>query len=181
MKLMFIADIHGDLQCLEQALEMFKKEAADYLIVLGDALYHGPRNPIPPGYAPKETCECLNRFREKIIAVRGNCDGEVDQMVLDYPMMGDYAVVLDQGRRFFLTHGHRYPVEQASLGAGDVYAYGHIHYPVCQRNDQGIFLFNPGSISMPKSKSVRSYGICEKKVLSVKDLGGKTLLSLDME
>ncbi|MCP4118835.1 MAG: phosphodiesterase [Desulfobacteraceae bacterium] len=181
MKLMFIADIHGDRQCLAQALEMFQTEEADYLLVLGDALYHGPRNPIPGGYDPKAACELLNRFRDKIIAVRGNCDSEVDQMVLTYPMMGDYAMVLDQGRRFFLTHGHRYPVAQASLGPGDVYAYGHIHYPVCEQNDEGVFVFNPGSISMPKNQSVRSYGIYGNSTLSVKDLEGRTLLSLGLE
>lgn len=101
MKLFFMSDIHGSAYYLEKALHIFEEEKADYLIILGDELYHGARNPLPKGYDPKKVTEILNSYKDKIIAVRGNCESEVDQMVLNYPIMSDYSIVLYNGKDYF--------------------------------------------------------------------------------
>ena len=122
MKLFFISDIHGSLYYLQKALENFEKEAADYICILGDELYHGARNPLPQEYNTLKTAELLNQYAKKIIAVRGNCDSEVDEMVLDYPMMATYTSVLCNNRRLFLSHGHIYSeFNLPKLTDGDVF------------------------------------------------------------
>ena len=112
MKLMFASDIHGSLPATERVLERFAQSGARWLIILGDVLNHGPRNALPEGYAPGEVAERLNSVAERIVAVRGNCDSEVDQMLLEFPLMADYSTVFADGRRFFLTHGHLWNPEK---------------------------------------------------------------------
>lgn len=180
MKLFFLSDIHGSLYYLEKTLANFQKENADYLIILGDHLYHGARNPLPKEYNPKEVAVLLNKFSDRIIAVRGNCDSEVDQMVLEFPMMASYSTILAKGRRLFLTHGHLYHEENLpNLRAGDAVIYGHTHVPKLEKKGD-IYIINPGSITFPKESFPNSYGILEENVFKIKDLDGNTLKEIEL-
>ena len=124
MKLFIISDIHGSLYYLKKVIEIFGKENYDKLVILGDELYHGPRNPLPKDYSPKEVIEILNKYKDKIIAVRGNCDNEVDQMVLSYPIMSDYSMIYLGNKRVFLTHGHIYNIDNPlPMSEGDILLY----------------------------------------------------------
>ncbi|MDD2402362.1 MAG: phosphodiesterase [Clostridia bacterium] len=172
MKLLFISDIHGSLYYTKKALEVYKKEAADYIVLLGDVLYHGARNPLPVEYDPKEVALLLNEYADKIIAVKGNCDSEVDEMVLDFPIKATYSIVLQEGRRLFLTHGHIYNKDNLpKLSKGDVLIYGHTHIPKTEKKGD-VFVINPGSITLPKENNPNTYGVLEKDVFEIKDLEG---------
>ncbi|CAI0749945.1 MULTISPECIES: phosphodiesterase [Serratia] len=170
MKLMFASDLHGSLSATDKILELFAQSQADWLILLGDLLNHGPRNALPDNYQPAQVAERLNHVSDKIVAVRGNCDSEVDQMLLSFPMMAPYQQVLLAKRRLFLTHGHLYhPNTLPPLTGGDVLVYGHTHLPQAQRQGE-IYCFNPGSVSIPKGGFPASYGILADDVLSVLEL-----------
>lgn len=180
MKLFFISDIHGSFHFLRKAIDHYEKEKADYLVILGDELYHGARNPLPEGYNPKETAALLNAHADKIIAVRGNCDSEVDQMVLDFPMTADYTIILYNGRRLFLSHGHVYSSSNLPrLSAGDVFLYGHTHIPVAEKKGD-IYIINPGSISMPKENNPNTYGVLDGDNFIIKDLDGNTFKEISL-
>ena len=167
MKLMFASDIHGSLPATERVLERFAQSGAQWLVILGDVLNHGPRNALPEGYAPAQVGERLNSVAQRIIAVRGNCDSEVDQMLLHFPITAPWQQVLSERYRLFLTHGHLYsPDNLPPLAAGDVLAYGHTHIPVAEKRGD-IFLFNPGSASIPKGGFAASYGMLEDDRLQV--------------
>ena len=167
MRLMFASDIHGSLPAAERVLERFAQSGAQWLIILGDVLNHGPRNALPEGYAPAEVAGKLNGAAGRIIAVRGNCDSEVDQMLLDFPITAPWQQVLTERCRLFLTHGHLYsPEKLPSLCAGDVLVYGHTHIPVAEKRGD-IFLFNPGSVSIPKGGFPASYGLLDGDRLQV--------------
>ncbi|AJF75358.1 MULTISPECIES: phosphodiesterase [Raoultella] len=167
MRLMFASDIHGSLPAAERVLERFAQSGAQWLIILGDVLNHGPRNALPEGYAPAEVAGKLNGAAARIIAVRGNCDSEVDQMLLDFPITAPWQQVLTERCRLFLTHGHLYsPEKLPSLCAGDVLVYGHTHIPVAEKRGD-IFLFNPGSVSIPKGGFPASYGLLDGDRLQV--------------
>jgi putative phosphoesterase len=175
MKLFFIADIHGSYHHLQRGLDCFEQEQADQIIILGDALYHGPRNPLPQGYDPPHVAPLLNQYKDRIIAVRGNCDCEVDQMLIEYPMLGDYAVVFIDSRKLFLTHGHIFsPSNPPALPPGSIFASGHTHLPVAEKRGD-LYFFNPGSLTLPKGGFPNSYGIYADNVLTVKSLDGATL------
>ncbi len=170
MKLLFISDIHGSLYYTKKAIETYRDENADNIVLLGDELYHGARNPLPVEYNPKEVAQLLNRFADKIIAVRGNCDSEVDEMVLDFPIMALYSTILYNGRRLFLTHGHIYNEDNLpKLSKGDVLIYGHTHIPKAEKKGN-IYIINPGSITLPKENNPNTYGTLEKGVFTIKDL-----------
>ena len=125
MKLLIASDIHGSATYAEQLLNRLEAERADRLVLLGDVLYHGPRNDLPDGYAPKSVIAMLNPLARKILCVRGNCDTEVDQMVLSFPLLADYAAVLDEGRVLYLTHGHIYNEQHLPpVQPGDAVLYG---------------------------------------------------------
>ncbi|WP_409306937.1 phosphodiesterase [Pectobacterium sp. B1J-3] len=172
MKLMFASDLHGSLSATEQVLSLFEKQGADWLILLGDFLNHGPRNPLPDNYQPAEVAARLNIYAKRIIAVRGNCDSEVDQMLLHFPITAPWQHVLLPKNRLFLTHGHIYhPDNLPPLNAGDVLAYGHTHIPIAEQRE-GIYHFNPGSVSLPKGGYAASYGMLEDDVLYVLPLLG---------
>jgi putative phosphoesterase len=174
MKCMIISDIHGSYEDLKIVLNIFELEKMDKLIILGDILYHGPRNDLPQGYAPKKVTSLLNQYKQKIIAVRGNCDAEVDQMVLDFPMRADYHELYLDGHRFFLTHGHLYNEDQMPLlNEGDILMYGHFHKPIAKQKN-GIVIFNPSSISLPK-EGEKSFGIYENHELSIYSLENNLL------
>lgn len=178
MKIFFMSDIHGSLYYAKKALDNFKRENADYIVILGDELYHGARNPLPLEYNPKEVAQLLNEFADKIIAVRGNCDSEVDEMVLDFPMMGTYSIILHNNRRLFLTHGHIYNEDNLpKLMDGDVFIYGHTHISKAEKRGN-IFVINPGSITFPKENCLNSYGVLEGDIFKLKDLNGKVFKEL---
>ena len=154
MKLLIASDIHGSAVWCKKLLDAFNKEGADKLVLLGDILYHGPRNPLPDGYAPKEVFGMLNPIADKIIAVRGNCDSEVDQMVLDFNVSSDYAEIFDGATKITISHGHRLV---PPLGKGDVYITGHTHVPLNVIEKEGYLHLNPGSVSLPKENSAHGY------------------------
>lgn len=178
MKLFFISDVHGSLYYLQKALEHFEQEKADFLVILGDELYHGARNPLPEGYNPKEVALLLNSYAEKIIAVRGNCESEVDQMVLEYPVMSDYSIILYNDKRLFLTHGHIFnPDNLPKLSSGDVFFYGHTHIPMAEKREH-IYVINPGSITMPKQNNPHTFGVLEDNIFEIKSLNGEVVQSI---
>ncbi|MCF7354372.1 phosphodiesterase [Vibrio sp. CK2-1] len=179
MKLFFISDLHGCLDATKTALKHFERSKAEYLILLGDVLNHGPRNPVPADYAPAAVAQLLNQYKSHIIAVRGNCDSEVDQMLLEFPMMSDYTMVLlDSGKKLFLTHGHIYNQQHLPLiNAGDTLCHGHSHIPQADWVGEH-FIFNPGSTTFPRGQIEASYGIYEEGVFKVFKLnGGEEILS----
>ena len=172
MKWLIASDIHGSMHFCEQLIEAFKREKADRLLILGDILYHGPRNDLPKGYEPKKVISALNEMKTSIICVRGNCDTEVDQMVLDFPILADYGVFVWGERTVYATHGHKYgPDNCGFLKKGDCLLYGHTHIPECREKD-GILIMNPGSVSIPKNNSRHSYMIYENGVAVWKSLDG---------
>ena len=177
MKLFFISDIHGSREDLVYALAKFEDEKADYIIILGDLLYHGPRNPLPRDYNPKEVAELLNKYKNKIIAVRGNCDSEVDQMLLDFPIMSDYAMIVDEGHKLFLTHGHIYNKENLPKGSFDAVIYGHTHlWELCKID--GTTICNTGSVTFPKGGNPPTLAIYENGTIKIFHLNGKLLKQL---
>ncbi len=181
VKLMLVSDIHGSLYYAERAIEKFKEEKADYMVLLGDLLYHGPRNPLPKEYEPSQVLTLLNQYKDNIIAVRGNCDSEVDQMVLEFPMMSDYTIVFHGKRRIFVTHGHLFNEgNMPPLQEGDMLIHGHTHIPVA-KEVLGKYIINPGSISLPKENNPNSYGIIENDTCMVKDFDGHVLKSIKIQ
>ena len=177
MKLLIASDIHGDLDSLERLLSAYENEGAEKLVLLGDLLYHGPRNDLPSTYAPKSVIELLNANRDKILAVRGNCDTEVDQMVLCFPILADYAYIATDGLEIFATHGHRYNTENPPpLRKGDILLHGHTHVLTCTEFGDGNFYLNPGSAAIPKQNNPRTYMVYENRTFTVKDFAGNTVL-----
>jgi phosphodiesterase family protein len=171
MKWMIASDLHGSAYYCRKMLEAFEREGADRLFLLGDLLYHGPRNDLPREYAPKEVIPLLNGKREKLLCVRGNCDAEVDQMVLEFPVLADYAVLPVGQRLIYATHGHIYHVKNLPpLAPGDVLLHGHTHVPAWTEFGQGNLYLNPGSVSIPKENSPHSYMTLEGNTMQWKEL-----------
>ena len=153
MKWMIASDIHGSAKFCRELLAAFDREEADRLLLLGDLLYHGPRNDLPEGYAPKEVIDLLNARKDVLFCVRGNCEAEVDQMVLPFPCMADYAMLCCDGLSLYLTHGHHHcPDNLPPLAEGSVFLSGHTHVKLDQVRN-GIRCLNPGSVSIPKDGS----------------------------
>ena len=176
MKLVIASDIHGSAYYCRKLLERVEKEQPDRLVFLGDILYHGPRNDLPKDYAPKEVIAMLNPLKEKILCVRGNCDTEVDQMVLEFPILADYGFLYEKGRMIFLTHGHVFNEKNLPmLGKGDILLHGHTHVPVCREHETYIYM-NPGSVSIPKEESAHSYMTYEDGLFQWKDLDGQVYI-----
>ena len=177
MKLLICSDIHGDLNSAEVIIEAFEREGCDKILLLGDILYHGPRNDLPPTYEPKGIIPLLNKYKEKIIAVRGNCDSEVDQMVLDFPIMADYAILELDGVRIFATHGHLFNTSgPPKLSKGDVLLHGHTHILCAEEFGEDNLYLNPGSIAIPKGGNPRTYMIYENSCFTVYDVDGNVVL-----
>ena len=174
MKFLIASDLHGSAYYTRQLLEAFEREQADRLLLLGDILYHGPRNDLPEGYAPKEVIAMLSPLKDKILCVRGNCDTEVDQMVLPFPILADYAILTAGERLVYCTHGHVYNSDHLPpLQKGDILLHGHTHVPRCDTFDTHVYL-NPGSVSIPKENSPHSYMTLENGLFTWKDLAGNT-------
>lgn len=169
-KLMIASDIHGSARWCGSLLDCFAQEGADSLLMLGDILYHGPRNSLPDGYEPGKVIAMLNPLRDRLLCVRGNCDGEVDQMVLDFPVLADYALLLLGDQTVYATHGHHYNEQTPPpFSGGSILLYGHTHVPVCVRHDTFVAM-NPGSVSIPKQGSAHSCMIWEEGVFRWKNL-----------
>ncbi len=161
MKIMIASDIHGSAFWCAKLLEKFKEAEPDKLLLLGDILYHGPRNDLPKDYAPKKVAEMLNSFSDKIICVRGNCDSEVDGMLLDFPIMSDFCLIYDGENEIFATHGHKYnPENLPKLKNGAWLLCGHTHITADEKID-GIRYINPGSVSIPKNGTPNGYILLE--------------------
>ncbi|MBQ8093695.1 MAG: phosphodiesterase [Clostridia bacterium] len=181
MKIMSASDIHGSAECCRQMLEAFDREQADRLLLLGDLLYHGPRNDLPETYAPKTVIELLNERRDRIFCVRGNCDTEVDQMVLSFPIMADYCLMPYGDRMIFVTHGHHHNMDNCpALQPGDILLHGHTHVPAWIPFEEKFYL-NPGSVSIPKGNSLRSYMMLTEKGFEWKTLNGTVFHSLSAD
>ena len=180
MKWMIASDIHGSAYYCRELLAAFEHEGAQKLMLLGDVLYHGPRNDLPRDYAPKQVIEMLNGIKEKLLCVRGNCDTEVDQMVLDFPVLADYAVLVAGERMIYATHGHVYNENKLPpLQKGDVLLHGHTHVPKCVEHEEYLYI-NPGSVSIPKEGSAHSYLILEDGHLVWKSLDGAVYMEHDL-
>ncbi|MBQ5969397.1 MAG: phosphodiesterase [Clostridia bacterium] len=180
MKWMIAADLHGAAACCENLLKAFDREGAGRLILLGDLLYHGPRNDLPADYDPKRVIALLNPRRRQLLCVRGNCDAEVDQMVLDFPILAEYALLPVGERLIFMTHGHRYnQTNLPPMNAGDVLLHGHTHVPAWEPVGDVLYC-NPGSAALPKAGSERSYMTLEDGVLQWKTLDGTAFHSLTL-
>jgi putative phosphoesterase len=168
MKLMIASDIHGSAFYCKELLKAFENEHADKILLLGDILYHGPRNDLPKDYAPKEVIAMLNGIKEYIICVRGNCDTEVDQMVLEFPVLGEQALLYVDGTEMLAVHGHKpFP----SVKAGTFVLSGHTHVPKLEEAS-GVTYMNPGSVSIPKENSHHGYMVFENKKFLWKDFDG---------
>ncbi len=152
MKLLIASDLHGSALWTRRLLGVFRNNGAERLVLLGDILYHGPRNDLPDEYDPKAVAEALNPLADRIIAVRGNCEAEVDGMVLDFPVSPDYGVIFDGKKVLYLSHGHR---EIPKLPAGALYCTGHTHIPH-DYEENGVRFLNPGSVSIPKNGTAHS-------------------------
>lgn len=178
MKLMIASDIHGSEYYCEKLLERYKQEKADKLILLGDILYHGPRNDLPKGYNPKGVIELLNACKDEILCVRGNCEAEVDQMVLDFSVLSESMILYLDNRMVFATHGHVYNKENLpKLKKGDILLHGHTHVQALEECNGYLYL-NPGSVSIPKNGNEHSYMIYEDATYIIKNLEGKEIKSL---
>lgn len=172
MRILFFSDVHGSAGALGDLTLRIAGFQPELIVLLGDALYHGPRNALPGEYDTKRAAEMLNVYQRKIAAVRGNCDCEVDQMLLKFPVLADYSTLFADGQRFFLTHGHLWNEGNPPPATpGTILAHGHTHVPVLKDSEDGsLVIFNPGSISIPKQMNPPSYGTWEDGVLSVREL-----------
>ncbi len=169
MKILFFSDIHGIAANLEKLYKHADTLKPDCMALLGDALYHGPRNGVPDQYDPNPVADLLNSRKDQIVAVRGNCDSEVDQMLLEFPIMADFTQIITENKRFFLTHGHIWnEARQPSVPAGTVIAHGHTHIPVNKQLENGLTIFNPGSISLPKNGHPKTFGFFDGSELTVR-------------
>ncbi len=178
MKLLIASDIHGDIQSTERILEIFTSEGCDRLLLLGDILYHGPRNDLPAGYDPKSVIKALNEYRHKILAVRGNCDTEVDQMVLEFPVLADYCCLFLDGLTVYATHGHKYNTDNPlPLCRGDILLHGHTHVLTCQMFGDENYYLNPGSVTIPKENNPKTYMIYESRSFTVLDFDGNIVFT----
>jgi len=172
MKLLIASDIHGSSRYCRDLLAAYDREKADRLLLLGDILYHGPRNDLPDEYLPKAVISMLNERKEAILCVRGNCEAEVDQFVLSFPVMADYALLSVGSLRIYATHGHVYgPDRLPPLQPGDILLFGHTHVPFWEKRGE-ILCLNPGSVSIPKQGSRRGYMVLDNGVFEWKTLDG---------
>lgn len=171
MSILFFSDVHGSEAALQVLARRIQELAPVQLVLLGDCLYHGPRNPLQPGYDPAAAAAILNRWKNIIIAVRGNCDAEVDQAMLEFPIQGEYATLLLGRLKILLNHGCRWNSgTPPPLGTADILAYGHTHIPDLQRLPDGLVCFNPGSIALPRGGHPASFGWLEGNRLQIRAL-----------
>ena len=182
MKLMIASDIHGDAETAARLIEAYRASGADKLLLLGDILYHGPRNDLPAGYAPKKVIELLNAISDELICVRGNCDTEVDQMVLNFPILAEYAILSLDGLVVYATHGHKFDrTAPPPMKKGEILLTGHTHIPAAEKFGDENFYINPGSVSIPKENSEKSYILYENREFVFYSLDGAVYDSISFE
>lgn len=170
MKILIVSDIHGAKDSAVKIAELDQKHDFEKIICLGDINYHGPRNPLPADYDPKAVISVLNALKDKIIAVKGNCDADVDQMMYDFSLCDYLRMIAIEDRILWLTHGHVYDeTHLPPLSHDDIFMYGHTHLPICKYED-GHYTFNPGSITLPKGGHPRTYGLMDHDGLAIYDL-----------
>lgn len=173
MKILVASDIHGSYACTEKLIEAFKREGAERMLFLGDILYHGPRNCLPEKYDTKDVANLLNQFKNDIYSVRGNCDAEVDQLMLEFPIMADYCIISVGKKYIFATHGHRFNKDNLPpMHPGDILLHGHTHISVCEEFGEYVYC-NPGSVSIPKGGTPAGYMIIDEKCMKWKTLDGE--------
>lgn len=181
MKWLIASDIHGSAAYCRRLTEALERERADRLLLLGDLLYHGPRNPLPEGHDPMAVAQMLNELPLPVLAVRGNCDAEIDQAVLTFPMMADYILMEISGHTVFVTHGHLFsPEKRPPMRPGELFLSGHTHVPLCRAADGLVFL-NPGSLALPKEGSPHSYLTLEEGLFLWKDCDGREFMRYQAE
>ena len=178
MRYLIISDIHGSLPRLQRALDFYRQQQCDMLLILGDILNYGPRNSIPEGIDAKGIVAALNPLADDIVAVRGNCDAEVDQMLLRFPMMSDYVLLVDEGRRILLTHGHVYNPDHLPAGHHDAVFFGHTHLWQLEHTADGMLICNTGSITFPKGGNEPTMALMDNGRVAVYNLDGKLLKEL---
>ncbi|HIR75809.1 MAG TPA: phosphodiesterase [Candidatus Choladousia intestinipullorum] len=180
MKLFIASDIHGSAFYCRKLLDTYEKEGAQRMILLGDILYHGPRNDLPKEYAPKEVIRMLNEKKHEIYAVRGNCEAEVDQMVLEFPVLADYMLLFAGERAVYATHGHVYnEAHLPPMKPGDVLLHGHTHVLRAEKKGD-IIILNPGSVSIPKEGNPPTYAVLEDGVFTIRDFEGRMIKELTL-
>ena len=178
MKLVFASDIHGSAYYARMLPEIDRREAPERIVLLGDLLYHGPRNDLPAEYNPKEVISILNSMKERFLCVRGNCDAEVDQMVLEFPILSDSMVLFLNGRMAFVTHGHLFNTQNPPpLNRGDLLIHGHTHVQAFTPFGNDNLYINPGSTSIPKENNEHSYMTYEDGLFTIKTLNGREICS----
>ena len=178
MKILIGSDIHGDLASARSFFDVFEKNKCERVLLLGDLLYHGPRNDLPKNYAPKEVITLLNQYKDQILAVRGNCDTEVDQMVLDFPILSEYIMLSLDGLTVIATHGHNINTSSGfKFRKGDILLHGHTHVLASVPFADGCTYLNPGSISLPKENNPKTYMIYENRTFTVYDFDGRVIKS----
>lgn len=181
MQWMIASDLHGSAYYCKQLLDAFHREEAPRLLLLGDLLYHGPRNDLPRDYAPKEVIALLNQEKARLCCVRGNCDAEVDQMVLDFPILADYCLLPLGSRLVYATHGHIHHLDALPpLQPGDILLHGHTHVPAWEPFGEGSFYLNPGSVSLPKNDTPHGYLLLEEDRCTWKTLEGEVYHTLSL-
>lgn len=181
MKWMIASDLHGSAYYCREMVKAFEREGADRLLLLGDLLYHGPRNDLPKDYAPKEVIPMLNQLKPKLCCVRGNCEAEVDQMVLEFPIMADYCILPVGKQLVYATHGHIYNLKNLPpLAPGDILLHGHTHVPAWTKFGEGNLYLNPGSLSIPKENSPHGYMTLEGETFQWKTLDGEVYHELKL-
>lgn len=173
MKILFISDIHGSSYYAEKLLEIIKKENPEKIVLLGDLYYHGPRNPLTKEYNPMKVAEILNSLKDRLLAVKGNCDAEVDEMISEFNFENN-IILNENGRKIFLTHGHKYHIEKLPKEEFDIMIYGHFHTGFIKEKEGKIYA-NTGSISLPKNNTKNSYIILEENRIVLKDVDGNIL------
>ena len=188
MRYFVASDIHGSYYWADKMMDRFEASGAKRMICLGDILYHGPRNDLPRDYEPKKVIELMNSIKDRLWAVRGNCEAEVDQMVLEFPVLADYAILALKDHTIFATHGHLYNEEKLPpIMSGDILLHGHTHLPVCEKlplkvetgdsshTNSFYYHLNPGSVAIPKGGNPNSYAILEDDVFSIYDFDGSVI------
>lgn len=179
-KLLIASDIHGSAWYCRKLLQALEREETERMLLLGDILYHGPRNDLPREYAPKDVIAMLNPLKERIVSVRGNCEAEVDQMVLEFPVLADYCLMPVGDHMMFCTHGHIYNEEHLPpMMPGDILLYGHTHVPRAEKV-LDKWMLNPGSVSIPKGGSVPSYAVLEEGTFTIKDMDGAAIMQAEL-
>ncbi len=186
MKIMIASDIHGSAYYCKKMLEAYKQEKAEKLLLLGDILYHGPRNDLPRDYDPKKVIDMLNNISDEILCVRGNCEAEVDQMVLNFPLLAEYCILYAGHRMIFATHGHNFNMDNIpSMKKGDILLNGHTHVPKCVGfggdGKHDYIYMNPGSVSIPKENSDNGYMILEECKFTWKDFEGNSCMEYNIK